>query len=522
MKKLSAIILTAIMVLTLVLASCGETTESPASKPPVGDESQTASVGEESAEDKPLVPHLDPTDAGVNGYTLKVLACGDGDGYAFTQFTGKTAPGFNDEFNEDAVNIAVLNRNYKLEAEYGFRIEAVNIDQSGLSVFTRIEDDYLGGTIDYQVISAGAYRIAPAAVAGYLVDIYDIEDSYLSLNEEWWDPVAQKDMSIGNRQYMITGDLLVTDDEYIKCIYFNKDMVEKYKADPAFAKTPYDLVYDGEWTLDKMYEMVKAVAHDGGDDRMHPDGEDDTWGLVGVAFDTYMLIMGSGKPQVRKNADDIPEFAMLDEANVNAFLKVYDIVTDTQRVALREAYYEWNDKDGNAKIYNSFYDERALFMMGAIEKASSPEMRDLNFHYGILPYPKYNEEQEHYASTVDPYGFGVIGISNYIEKDELKQVTFCLEAMAYLNHEEITPEYYVRTLKMKRLDDNESPDMLDLISRNRLVDISVVFNWNDCIQYYNTLYSKHNNQVESFCQGKEGVFNSAMQETLDAFEALGE
>ena len=520
MKRLSVFLLAVVMFMTAVLASCGENAGDTSSV----DESIPSAVSEVSVpEDKPLVPHLSSDDGIVSGYTLKVLACGDGGSYSFTQFTGKVAPGSNDEFNEDPVNLAVLNRNYKLEAEYGFKIEARNVEQTGLSVFTRIEDDFLGGTTDYQVISAGSYRIAPAVTAGYLVDIYGIEDSYLSLDAEWWDPVAQKDMSIGNKLYMMTGDILVTDDENIKCIFFNKDMVEKYKADPAFAKTPYELVYDGKWTLDAMYEMIKAVAHDGGDNVMHPNGEDDTWGLVGVAFDTYMLVMGSGKPQVKKNADDIPVFAMLDEDNVNAFLKVFGIVTDKQRVALREAYYEWNDKEGNAKIYNSFYDERALFMMNAISSASSPEVRDLNFHYGILPYPKYNEEQEHYSSTVDPYGFGVIGISNTIEDDEIKQVTFCLEAMAYLNHEEVTPEYYVRTLKMKRLsDDDDSPEMLDLISRNRLVDISVTFNWADCIQYYNYLYEKGNNQVQSYCQGKEGAFNAAMQVTLDAIAALSD
>ncbi len=519
MKKLTVLLLTAAMLLTLILASCGESTDDTSSGAVV-DESKADVNSDEVSEDekKPLVPYLDPAEGIVDGYTLKVLTCSGGDNYAFTQFVGKVDSEENTEFNEDPVNLAILDRNYKLEAEYGFKIEA---EICGIDMITRVEEDYMGGIADYQVICGGAYRIAPVSTAGYLTNVYDIEDSYLNLDEKWWDSVAQKDMSIGNKLYLITGDILVSDDEFIKCIYFNKDIVEQYKADPAFKKTPYELVYDNEWTIDAMYEMIKAVAHDGGDSVMHPDGEDDMWGLVGVAFDTYMLVMGCDAPQVKKDADDIPVFAMTDEMNVNAFQKVFDIVTDTQTVAIREEYYKWDDNVGNQKLYDCFYDGRGLFFMREIEGMSSPEIRNLDFHYGILPYPKYNVEQEHYTSTINPYGFGVLGISNSIEDEEIKQVTFCLEAMAYTNYESVTSEYYIRNLKMKRLsDDDDSTEMLDLISRNRLIDMSVVFNWNDCIQYYNNLYFKNNNQVESYCQGILGAFNAAMKDTLNAFDVL--
>lgn len=53
---------------------------------------------------------------------------------------------------------------------------------------------------------------------------------------------------------------------------------------------------DGKWTMDKMYEMCKTVAHDGGDGVMNIEGEEDYWGLIGAAFDCYKFILAAMPP----------------------------------------------------------------------------------------------------------------------------------------------------------------------------------------------------------------------------------
>jgi hypothetical protein len=280
-----------------------------------------------------------------------------------------------------------------------------------------------------------------------------------------------------------------------------------------------DEFYDNKWTMDIMYEMMKTVAHPAGDGVMDVENGDDTWGMVGIAFDTYQLVLGGGDAQVTKDADDLPRFAMADEANVNTFSKVFDIVTDKSTVAFKESYYSWDSTEG-AKVCDHFYNGMALFLPGTINAVSEDKMRNADIHYGILPMPKYDENQEKYASTINPYQFFVLAIPTNNTED-LDKITFCLEAMAYLGSQSVKAAYYDMTLKLKRFsDDDDSPAMLDILFSNRIVDISIIFNWSDCIQYYNNLFFANDNKITSYCESHKGAFDAAMQETIDAYQKL--
>ncbi|MDD4124185.1 MAG: hypothetical protein PHW77_00435 [Eubacteriales bacterium] len=365
------------------------------------------------------------------------------------------------------------------------------------------------------MIANGSTVIAPLTVEGYCYDLYNLENSYLHLEEEWWDPVTQKDMSIANHLYMVTGDIMLLDDQFTYAMFFNKDLAAVYNLNP------YQLVYDDAWTMDIMYEMMKKVAHPGGDGLMDVENGDDTWGMVGVAFDTYQLIMGGGNAQITKDQDDLPRFAMADEANVNSFLSIIDIVTDRSRTAFKETYYSWSSKEGE-KVKDFFFNGQALFYPLTIDGVSSDKMRNADIHYGILPMPKYNESQDSYASTINPYHFFVMAIP-INNTDNIDKITFCLEAMAYLAKESVTGKYYELTLKLKRFaDDDDSPEMLDIIFRNRIVDISVIFNWDDCIQYYNNMFFGNNKGIASYCDTVINAFTADMQKTIDAYQRLAE
>lgn len=80
-----------------------------------------------------------------------------------------------------------------------------------------------------------------------------------------------------------------------------------------------------------------------------------------------------------------------------------------------------------------------------------------------------------------------------------------LEAMAYYNSEKVVDLYYETTLKLKRLnaDDNKAEEMLDIIFSNRIIDLANIYNWEDCIQYYNQLLV-NNSGVVSFLEARQG------------------
>ena len=460
-----------------------------------GDDTSDDASGNTGSGD--LVPHLGKAD--YSGKTLRVLASLENDVFGDAQI----AP---EEFNSEPVNDAVVERNRRLEGEYGFNIEVIYAPD--FDKFTdRVRQDMMSGSDDYDVISSGLMYLAPLVVDGLLLDLKTIEDSHLKLDEDWWDTASNKDMSIGNKLFFTTGDIFVLDDENTRLTYFNKDLIDEYGLD-----NPYDLVKEGKWTLDNMYKMMKAVAHEDGDGVMNVTG-DDVWGLVGGAFEAYQYILGCNCPQIYKDEDDIPYLGMVEEKSVNAFMKVFDMFTDKSTVAYIEQYYKWDDPDAPT-VTDNFYSGNALFYAAFMFTVNNEKMRESSINYGVLPQPKYDENQENYASTVNPYRFYCLSITEAAQ--DLDFITFALEAMAYTSKEIVTPEYYDRTLKLKRFDDSASPEMLDIIFSNRIVDLSVVFNWADCIQWYNRMLFGNNNGIVSYVEAQKEMFDTQMEATLDS------
>jgi hypothetical protein len=90
--------------------------------------------------------------------------------------------------------------------------------------------------------------------------------------------------------------------------------------------------------------------------------------------------------------------------------------------------------------------------------------------------------------------------------------------MAWTGKEYITPEYYERTLKNKRiLDDDDSAEMLDIIFSNRIADVAICYNWDDCIQYYNRVLTTGATGLSSLVESEQDQFNTAMESTLEFF-----
>ena len=59
--------------------------------------------------------------------------------------------------------------------------------------------------------------------------------------------------------------------------------------------------------------------------------------------------------------------------------------------------------------------------------------------------------------------------------------------------------------------------MLDVLFSNRLVDISIVFNWDDCIQWYNNCLKSGGTGLTSYVESHQAAFEADMTETIDMF-----
>jgi hypothetical protein len=80
--------------------------------------------------------------------------------------------------------------------------------------------------------------------------------------------------------------------------------------------------------------------------------------------------------------------------------------------------------------------------------------------YGLLPYPKYNEEQERYYDTI-LRRYTVAAVPTTAKKPDYSALI--LEALASEGYSNILPKYYEIALKDKYIRDEASSKVLDLI-----------------------------------------------------------
>lgn len=165
MKRTMTLLLAVLMLATcFLMASC--------ENEPATGESSVVTSGETSQETA-LVPSLGETDE-HKGKVLKVLVQ-DKEDVAFAR-----EPFGASEVNSEPVNDACINRFAILEQTYGFTVESEFLE-TWTEFPERVEQDFMTGTAEYDVISGGLTNMAPFAAEGILMDLNSISDSNLSL-----------------------------------------------------------------------------------------------------------------------------------------------------------------------------------------------------------------------------------------------------------------------------------------------------------------------------------------------------
>ena len=106
-------------------------------------------------------------------------------------------------------------------------------------------------------------------------------------------------------------------------------------------------------------------------------------------------------------------------------------------------------------------------------------MRSYDVDFGIVPYPKYDELQENYASVMEWVG-GVVSIPRSVDA-QMEMVCSMIEGMAYYAVPTLTNLYYELNLKTKMAKDEQSGPMIDMILEYRVYDLAYAFQWGSVV-----------------------------------------
>ncbi len=388
-----------------------------------------------------------PSDLDFGGRTVSIYVRGDNIGQYDSEETG------------DIVDDAIFYRNRTIE-------ERLKVD---LNIFTNTTTNWgdrqiymdtvracvmsNDGTID---IASGLSNVIPALVQdGMFVDLLADDMKYVDFDKPWWPTILTDELSIGGKMYLASGDADLGVTKYMVGLFFNKKLIADYKLED-----PYALVEDGKWTFDKLNELASGVYSDlNGNSKVDVD---DRFGFIlDDENHSTLFLLSSELSYTEPGADGLPVYNLGTE-------KIFDLIGKVSSMMSQEGFAAVGTTGREMACGDVFRAGRALFTTGEFYYAET--YRDLEFDFGILPYPKYDEAQKEYGGGVRAL-YSLIGIPVTADKNCSAAV---LEALASENYRSVVPTYFESALKVKYARDDASSKMFDIIRAGIHFDLGII------------------------------------------------
>ncbi len=404
------------------------------------------------------------------------------------------------DYTGDILENAIYERNTVVEDDFGIKI-LCQVEDNYTDVNNNIMLQINGGLDEFDAYVGHKYSFTTCAQQNALYDLNSIVT--MDLTQPYWDKACRENLVMDERIFMMTGDINPHSMLITSCLAFNKKMHTEMNL-----ANPFELVDNGEWTLDALTSMISEATTD-----LNGDGTieytNDRYGLTSWMMDTpYSFFYGAGGMFVTINEDGMPEASFEAEDVVNIYEKIY-------RVIITEESYYVTDANFYETAYDVFLDGRALFVDLSLNKISNT-FSDMEEDYGILPVPKYDKNQKEYLSFVNGASPFMMVCQNEKDTDFVGTI---LEAMAAYNYEHVTPNLFEVVTKLQTARDPDSSRMVDYIIRNRVYDFGYFVD----LDVTNLVRDSLKNGTETIASGMKrykGTAEKAIEKLIDNWAGL--
>ncbi len=478
MMKKSLSLLLALLITASAFAGCAgepEETAAPAETAPV----ETAPVETETELTDDL-PEMD-----FEQYSFTVLTSTTTTQHAITAINEQTG---------DVLNDAMYNRTRAIEEKYNivFNDDYVPGDSdAALNAFTNAVS---AGDDAYDLAMLLERRAFALTNKGYFMDIASLE--HVNLDKPYWFGDINDTINFSDATYLSYGSANIGLYDMTHVLCFNKNMATNLGLE-----SPYDLVLEGTWTIDKLQEMGKAAMQDKDGDGAW--GMDDVYGLVGATNALPVNFLASARQRtIVKGADGTVEIALLSNPMIE------EIFTRVSDMCWENGFWYTKTTDSNSywRTESFFQEDQALFADHTFY--STIALREMVSDFGIVPFPKYTAEQESYGVMVEA-GTRTMTVPVTIQNPKLSGAV--LETLHYLSWRDVMPAYYEVTLKQKVSRDNVSAQMLDIIMDSICYDLGMtMFNDNVKDGIFSGLFRNNKREYVSTATGKIKAIEAAI------------
>lgn len=355
-----------------------------------------------------------------------------------------------EEMTGETINDAVYNQISNTKERYNVNVEVVEVNSE------LVKKSVQSGDESYHIFTEWTYSCAGACVlTGLTQNLYNYDA--IDFTKPWWNQNTVAELILNDRLYMAFGDICAKHGlTYTHSFFFNKVMADDFGINETVSSlygedSIYDLVRSGKWTIDAMETLIEGIYVDeNGDGKA---GFEDTYGLgesipvSGVyrtAFDcTIMTRDADGWPVLNINTDKfnaiVPRIYALCYENPAVLLG-----TQAQEELLAETFVA-----GQMLLYSGFL-------------CDVDKLREMEDEFGVLPFPKYDEDQQQYFTTVRGDNYFLCSPITVQESDR-EFVGLVTETLAYYGYTLVRQAVYEDTLKGKMVRDNDSIEMLEIL-----------------------------------------------------------
>ncbi len=312
----------------------------------------------------------------------------------------------------------------------------------------------------YDIFASYSQASATLTINGYTADL--LQTDYFDFEKPWWAPGLVENGQLHGRLYFAAGDIAPSYLANGVIMYYNKTMADEYLTDALTTlgvSTLYELVNEGNWTIDEMIKLSKLAALDENGVKE----KTDQFGFVtsGTNIDMFYQACGMLTARVAEDGSMMISEELGSEKTHNLLKKLNDFLQTSAG-----GY----PKAGEASYTGAFEQNRSLFISAEAQKALTYKETD-GLTFGVLPLPKYDTEQERYYTT-NAYTYTIYSI---LRNGDIEMASAALECLASEGYRTTAPTLYETLLKEQSSNASDDYKMWSVIRDSVVVDAGRIF-----------------------------------------------
>ncbi|MBQ7721048.1 MAG: hypothetical protein IJT56_10735, partial [Clostridia bacterium] len=353
------------------------------------------------------------------------------------------------ELDGEVVNDALYNQRMAVQERFNVNVN-LTADDAQDTLSTKIHKMVMAGDNTYDLIYNHDTLTTGNGMKGDFINLRGV--SAFDWSKPWFKGTSES-FTVGGKLYFTANSFALSG------IYMNSMLcINKPLAEANGIEIPYDKARDGKWYLDDLIAMTTDMNQDiNGDGKMT---EDDQYGFLTSYYCEMSMQSGFGGGAVGKDE--------------NGMLTL--VSDDAKSIAILEKCAKLFE-NGSDKLNGSNEGGTPTFIKGntlmcfAEGRSIFTTVRNSDIVYGIMPIPKFDENQENYASA----GFDIYWAIPVPAAENAEMTATIVSAMSCYNYNTVVPLVWELVLGSKLSDSPDDADMFAIMRDTQYVDVGFAF-----------------------------------------------